>query len=490
MRILFLVPPSKGVKNVARDLVYGCWCRGKRIGGITFPPVSLLTVATVLRKAGHTVALVDAPAIQASLVVLKKKIKNFDFVVVLTSTASVNEDAQVLTELKKANRKLKTIVFGGHPTAMPKETLSKPGVDIIVRREAEFVLRDLINAFEKRQNWQAIKGIGFEKDGQLVVNELYPLIEDLDILPIPDRSLLPKKSEYFNPVVKRLPYTTIFTSRGCPGQCIFCASPVFYGQKVRAQSAERVLREMEEIKKLGYKEVFIRDENFTVSKERVKAICEGILRRDLGLSWICSSRIDAVDKELLLLMKKAGCHLIRFGVESGDQKILSEIKKGIKPSLTQKVFAWAGEIGLDTHAHLMIGMPQETEKTIKKTICFAKKIKPSLATFGICTPFPGTKLFEQVANVYPEISDGSKADLRHLHTTAFYNHVFTKVSEEDLGRLLRLAYREFYFQPSLWWRWLVKMKSWEEFRRATLAATQVFDFILRGDEAKTVEREN
>ncbi|MBI4100142.1 radical SAM protein [Candidatus Microgenomates bacterium] len=490
MKVLFLVPPSKFAKNVARDLVYGCWCRGKRIGGVTFPPVSLTLAATVLKNSGHQVCVLDAMATQTPLTTLKKKIHNFDAVVVLTSTSSINEDAQILKELKMANKNLKTIVFGGHPTAMPKETLSKPGIDIIIRREVELVLRDLINAFEKGKNWEEIKGIGFKKKGKPVINDFYPLIENLDDLPIPDRTLLPKNIHYFNPIVRKVPFTTMFSARGCPGLCVFCASPIFYGHRVRLRSAQSVLAEFEEIKRLDFKEVFIRDEIFTASKKRVLEICEGMIKKDLKISWICSSRIDSIDREMLKIMKRAGCHLIRFGVESGSQEILDNSKKGIRLTQTKKVFRWCRKFGIDTHAHLMIGMPGDTVGTIKKTIDFAVDLNPSLATFGICTPFPGTRLFTQVATRFPEIVDGSAADLSKLHTSAFYNRVFTEVSEEELGRLLRLAYRKFYLKPSLWLKWLTSIKSIGELRRATLAAAQVFDFAFRGDDKKSAERED
>lgn len=483
MNLLFLVPPSTSSSNVARDLLYGCWCRGKRIGGITFPPISLLTVATVLQKAGHKVVLLDAAATGLSLSKVKRKVEKFDLVVVLTSTASIEEDAFILSELKKVNKKLKTVVFGGHPTVMPKETLAKKGIDIIILREAEFVLKDLASAFEKG-HWQKVKGIGFIKKGRAVINDFYPLIENLDSLPIPDRKLLPQDVDYFNPVVKKIPYTTVFTSRGCPGKCTFCSSPVFYGQRFRLQSPARVLAELVEIKKQGYKEVFFRDENWTASKKRVEEICQKMIKEKLNLSWICSSRIDNVDRKLLYLMKKARCHLVRFGVESGSQRVLTKIKKGTKISQIRKVFRDCHQVGLETHAHFMIGLPGEKEADIKRTIDFAIEIEPTLATFGICTPYPGTPLFDEISRVFPQIADGSKADLSRLHTSAFYNRVFCPVSEKKLANSLKSAYRCFYFRPKLWLTWLKKMRNIDEFRRAALAATYVFDFSLRGDEKK------
>jgi radical SAM superfamily enzyme YgiQ (UPF0313 family) len=482
MKIAVLIPPTKVTKNVARDLIYGCWCKGKRIAGIQFPPLSLLLVATVLKEAGFDASLVDAAALQLSLDQLKEQIKEYKMVIILTSTMTVNEDAAVLHELKKANPQLITVVFGAHPTFMPKHTLAKPGIDIVVRREAEYIIRDLAKAISRNDDsWKNVKGIGYRENGEVKLNELYPFIENLDELPIPDRTLLPQNVDYFNPVVKRVPYTTMMTSRGCPGKCTFCSSPPFYGRKIRYRSVESMIAELEEIKKLGYKEVFFRDEIFTVSKKRTIELCEEMIRRKLNLSWICSARIGSVDKEMMILMKKAGCHMIRFGVESGSQKILDNIKKGITLEQTRQTFKWAHEVGLDTHAHLMIGTPGETKETINQTIQFVKEIDPTIITCGICTPYPGTALFELVREKHPEVGDGSQCDLTKLHTKSFYNQVFTDLSPEELANGVRRVYRSFYLRPTYLIRWLFRIKSIDEFRRVTLAGTTVFDFIFRGD---------
>lgn len=483
MRIMVLVPPSKFSRNVARDLIYGCWCKGKRIAGIKFPPLSLLQVATVLKQDGFDVSLVDAAATGMNLEELKRLAPGFSLVVLLTSTMTVNEDAAVLNELKKANKELKTAVFGAHPTFMPRHTLAKEGIDVVVRREAEYIIRDLARALaDENDGWQKVKGIGYKtENGEVVLNELYPFIENLDELPIPDRTMLPSGIDYFNPVVKRVPYTTMMTSRGCPGRCTFCSSPSFYGRKIRYRSVESMIEELEFIQKLGYREVFFRDEIFTVVKSRTIALCEEMMRRKLNFSWICSARIGSVDREMMEIMKRAGCHMIRFGVESGSQKILENIKKGITLEETRQTFRWAHEVGLDTHAHLMLGTPGETAETIEETIRFIKEIEPTIITCGICTPYPGTQLFEEVKAKHPEIGDGSQCDLSRLHTKSFYNEVFTELTPEELSAGVRRVYRKFYLRPGYLLKWLFRIKSIDEFRRVTLAGTQVFDFIFRGD---------
>jgi len=482
MRTLVLIPPSKYSKNVARDLLYGCWCKGKRIAGIQFPPLSLLLVATVLKNDGNKVKLFDASLEKDGMDILKKIIKDYDMVTLLTSSMTVNEDAEVLKSLKEINKSLRTIVFGSAPTFVPQFTLEKDGIDIAVKGEAEFIIRDLARSFRKgNDEWKGTAGISFRDSGKVISNPPYPFISNLDDLPIPDRTMLDKNVDYFNPIVKRMPYTTMFTSRGCPGRCTFCSSPAFYGRKIRYRSSDSVLKELEVISSLGYREIFIRDEIFTVSKERTRKICEGILERKLDISWIASARIGTVDEEMLTLMKRAGCHLIRFGVESGVQDVLDNIKKDIKVPQIEETFKWVHKIGLDTHAHLMIGMPGDTLDTVETTIKFVKKIDPTVATFGITTAYPGTDLFEIVSRKHPEIKDGSACDIRRLHTKGFYSEAFTSMSESELKNSVRRAYSKFYLRPIYVLKWFLRIKSKDELKRVLLAGTQVFDFVLRGD---------
>lgn len=486
MKIMVLIPFSRFSRNVARDLIYGCWCKGKRIGGIRFPPISQLLVATFLKKAGHEVNLFDMTTQKRGFANLRQEIlNNYRCVIILTSTMTLKEDTDILAELKEINKNLKTVLFGAHPTFMPHATLGYRGVDFIIRGEAEYIIRDLVNALDKDGlSWKAVAGLGYQDKGSIILNAPYPFIENLDELPIPDRTMLTANTDYFNPVVKRMPYTTVFTSRGCPGRCVFCSSPAFYGRTIRFRSARSVLEELEIIQKLGYKEVFFRDEIFTVSKERTLEICEGILEKKIDLAWVCSARVDSVDKETMRLMKRAGCHLIRFGVESGAQEILDNIKKDISIEQTWNTFSWAEEIGIDTHAHLMVGMPGETQGTIEKTILFAKELNPTIVTFGICTPYPGTELFDRVKEKYPRIGDGSSCNLSYLHTRGFYNKVFTALSDEALAKNIRRAYRSFYLRPTYILKWLSRFDTLNECQRVSLAATQVLDFIFRGDSAK------
>jgi anaerobic magnesium-protoporphyrin IX monomethyl ester cyclase len=482
MKILVLSPADKGARNVVRDFVYGCWCRGRRIGGMQMPPLNLLYLATVLKDGGHDVDLIDAGLDYSAYESAITRAKEYCAVILLTSTNSFRLDVKSCRELKDANPGISTIVFGAHPTFMPHYCLKEDCIDFIVRREPEFIVRDLVGCIVARADWSRVRGIGYRgTDGSIVLNDYYPFIDNMDDLPIPDRSLLPASIDYFNPVVERMPYTTMQTSRGCPARCSFCTVPSFFGNRVRARSASLVVEEMRRLRHMGYREIFIRDETFTVYKSRNAEICENLLHQKLDLTWIANARVDLIDEETLALMKRAGCHLVKFGVESGDQEILDNIRKGIRLEQTRAAFAACHKIGLDTHAHVMLGCPGETSETIERTISFVKSLSPSTASFGILTPYPGTAVFRELAKDHPEIEDGSDACMERLHVSAFFNQYFTQLSPDELEAYVRTAYRKFYFRPSYLVKRLLSMNDLSQLMRWSIAATNIFSFGLRGE---------
>jgi anaerobic magnesium-protoporphyrin IX monomethyl ester cyclase len=482
MNVLFLSPPSPATPNVIRDVMYGCWCKGKRIGGATLPPLGLLMTATVARDAGFDVRLLDAPAEGIDLDGLLALAPGFDAVVAATSTMTVNEDARVLAALKGRNVRLRTVVFGSHPTFMPRHTLEREGIDVIVRHEPEYVVRDLLAAWASGGDaWKSVPGIGWREAPEIVLNPPARPIEPLDDLPFADRHLLAPGLEYFNPVVRRLPYTTMITSRGCAARCSFCTAPAFYGTALRARSADSVLAELRHLAGQGYREVYFRDETFTLFRERNREICHRILDEGLDLAWICNARVGTVDLPSLQAMKAAGCHLVKFGVESGNQGILDRARKGITVEATRQAFAMAAQAGLDTHAHVMVGMPGETRQTLRETLGFVKSIRPSTASFGICTPYPGTALFDEVAKARPAIRDGADADLSVLHTRGFFHEAFTDLTARELAVAVRRAHVEFYLRPGFLAGHARKMTDLQVLRSSLKAGWRILDFSLRGE---------
>ena len=483
MRVLVLNPPSRQTGNVIRDVLYGCWCNGKRIGGGTVPPFGLLSLATALKTAGFEVTFLDAMGEHLPLEHVRGLVKDYDVAVCSTSTMTVNEDSLTLQELKQEKPELKTIIFGSHATFMPEHTLAKGGIDFIIKNEPEFAVRDLLKAMLKNDGseFRAL-GAGYkDENGQTVINADYPFIENMDDLPMPDVSMLPKNVEWFNPIVKQMPYVTAFASRGCPAKCTFCTAPYFYGANIRYKSVDRMINEVKYYLENGFKEVYFRDETFTANKKFVMEFCQRILDEGIKFTWIANARVVTVDEEMLLMMKKAGCHLIKYGVESGVQELLDNVRKGIRLEDTRKAFKLMHEVGIDSHAHMMLGIPGETEETIEQTLKFVNEIDPTTVTFGVCTPYPGTPLYEEVANVHPEIRDGSDSDLGALHKKGMFNSLYTVLESDDLESAIKKAYRSFYARPGYIAKSIKRMANLDDAKRITKAGVKVLDFAIRGE---------
>ncbi|MEW5728871.1 MAG: radical SAM protein, partial [Pseudomonadota bacterium] len=382
MKIAVVEPCLENKKNVIRDVIYGCWCGGKRIGGATVPPFELLTVATILQHEGHDVVFVDAQAEQLEIEEVITRIQGCGLAVMSTSVMTANSDTAYLRRLKQAIPGLVTAVYGSHPTFQPEATLEK-GVDFAVQREPEWVVRDLAAALDAGDRDRAHSVLGTcskTADGTIVKNARYPYIDDLDQIPPINVDFLPAGVVYFNPIVRNLPYITVSTSHGCPAKCSYCTAPFFHGTRTRFQSAGKVLDDIAYYLSKGIRELYFRDETFTADRQRVLDVCAGIRARGLKFSWICNARVDTVDREMLEAMKAAGCHLIKFGTESGNQEVLDAVKKGITLEQTRRAFKDCNEVGIATHAHFMVGMPGETYRTMEDTLELALEIEPTTAT--------------------------------------------------------------------------------------------------------------
>lgn len=474
MSILVLNPPTDQTENVVRDMLYNCWCRGKRIANAESPPVNSLYVASVLKDSGEKTDFMDAAAEYKSRVEFVDSLKKeYDFIVLSSASMTFNEDMDTLRMVKEKFPDTKNVIFGSHATFFPETVLDRPEVDYIVFGEAEYPIRDLVMDEDVRK----IKSLGFKKNGRMTLNRdpYYP--KDLDELPFPDWTLLPSDLVYFHPLVERIPWTTSVSSRGCSGRCNFCISPTFFG-KYRQRSAQNVVDEMEYLTHLGFKEVFYRDETFTISKKRVVEICKGVVERGLDISWICNSRVDTVDREMMTLMKKAGCHTLKFGVESGNQRILDNIQKGTTLDQARRAFKRANEVGLKTHGHFMLGCIGETKETLRDTINFAKEIKSTTVTFNVFTPFSGTPVYDLILKKLGKEQDGTEIDLSVEHSKAVYNELFTELTNEEVSRTVRQAYREFYLRPSYFWERIRNIRSLERLKTDIKSGIAIISYIL------------
>jgi len=481
MKVLFLVPPNVENLNVLRDSVYGCWCKGNRLGGATVPPHPLVLLATCAKVGGHEVHVIDGLVDLAAPQKVRDLVPKIDAVVVQTSVMAFLDDCDVVTWLKELNPELRSIFVGAMPTFLPDRCLSHTEVDYLIAGEAEHALVELLNRLDDARSMQGIAGVGYRDDaGAPKLQGRTALIQDLDGLPFTDWSLLDHGMPYFNPIIERLPYVTELTTRGCFAKCTFCMAPGFYGGKIRGVSADYMIRLVRHYRDIGVREIYFRDEMFTSLGKRNHQVYKAMIEEKMNLRWVCSSRVNAVDEEDLRMMKAAGCHLIKMGVESGSQEILDRVKKGIQLDEVRETFRLCRKIGIKTHAHFMVGNPGETEETVQQTIRFAKEIKPTTATFGILTLYPGTPMWDEIAAQRPDVVANFQLRLKDLHQKSFFPELFSDMSAEDIQRHMASAHRSFFLRPSYLLDRLLEVRSVHQLLNLMKAGPRVIEYAIKG----------
>ena len=423
MKILLVAPPSKSsVKEVLE---------------VTSPPLGLAYIASVLEKRGEDVKIIDSLAEKYTFDDIRKEIDRWGADVVgVTSTTPTFYDALKVAKIAKECNAT-TVLGGPHVTFTAAETLSNyPFVDFVVRGEGEFTMLELIESLKKGKELKSVLGLSYRSaSGVVKENPPRPPIIDLDVLPMPAYHLLPMSKYTF----QGFRFATMVTSRGCPFQCVFCSSSKICGKKWRGRSAEKVVDEMEFlINKYRVKHIEFLDDTFTFDRKRVMKICEEIISRGVDVEWMCSSRVNLFDRELAFKISYAGCRCVYFGVESGSQRILNLMRKGITLNQAVKAVNLAKEAGINTVASFILGMPDESVDEANATIEFATRLSPDYAQFTICTPYPGTELYEYaVKNNLLLTRNWSKYD-------ALTPVMKTKIGVLMLRKLLAKAYFKFY----------------------------------------------
>ena len=239
-----------------------------------------------------------------------------------------------------------------------------------------------------------MRGLAWRDRGEIVINPDRPFIPSLDDLPIPKHELLPLDKQRM-PMIKG-PFTFIVTSRGCPAGCKYCIKHVSYQTSVRIRSPQLILEELQALAALGIHHVHMYADLFTVNRQQVVDLCRLIIDAGLKVSWTCNSRVDYVDEEMLQLMGRAGCWYISWGIESANEQILKRAHKGYKKDQALRALQWAKAAGINNWGFFIIGLPGETEETIRETIDYAKALPLDIALFHIAAPYPGTPFFYEV----------------------------------------------------------------------------------------------
>ena len=305
-------------------------------------------------------------------------------------TEDFGQASLVAKWIKEIDSTIITIVGGPHPTAVPSKTLhDDKNYDVAVWREGELTLYEIAMALREgniQERLGSIRGIAYKAKEDIIQTEPRPFFARLDELSFPAWQLFPVNSDTRYPLI---------TGRGCPYRCIFCQRP--YGNKPRLRSVENILAELEHlVDNFDCKNISFFDETFTLNRRRILRFLDAFIANGYSkiIQWDCETRVDHVDQSLLRKMREAGCHSIGFGIESGNENILTITDKGTTKEQAQNAVKWAKDAGLFVQTYFILGYPFETEKTANDTIRFAKELDANSAEFSLLTPFPGTKVLE------------------------------------------------------------------------------------------------
>jgi radical SAM superfamily enzyme YgiQ (UPF0313 family) len=427
--------------------------------GSKLPPLGLCNLAAVVRKAGLEVSIIDAPAAELGIEETFEMVQKFnpDLIGITAVTISINNAARLAQYIKEMNPQYVIILGGPHVTAIVKETLNRfPQFDFAVMGEGEDTLLELVTSFDKNLNIEKVPGLSFRRNSDIVFSRPRPFIENLDKLPLPSWDLLPDFPKAYSQSAmrsNRFPSACLITSRGCYGKCTFCDTACF-GKRIRNHSAEYVNAMIKDlINRYGVKDISFYDDNFIAFPQRISKICKMIIDEKLDITWSCDSRIDAVQSfDQLKMLKQAGCWQICYGIESGNQKILDEVKKNITLEKIKRVVGWTDKAGILVKGFFMLGLPLETEETIRETINFAKELPLTNAHVTFTTPLPGSELYNTASRYGVFDNDWSKMN---MWTPVFIPHGLT---ENILQKIKKKLFREFYLRPRIVYNYLRMIK--------------------------------
>jgi radical SAM superfamily enzyme YgiQ (UPF0313 family) len=454
----------------------GLWIRTQhRVGrrtreNMVWPQVSLAQMAALLHPV-YTVKVVDCNAERMGWPEFTKLLDKYQPKYYLTQLTAPTLENDIYGCFLAHARGAKTIAFGTHITPIPVETMRPyPSLDFALVGEPDLTIRDLLDhlenkidqrspevkkIFEKHDpmykpafqedgsvNLHGIKGIAWRNGEEIILNFPRPFVADLDDMPVPMHELLPLQS-YRMPLIKGA-FTFIVTSRGCPAGCTYCIKHVSYQFSTRLRSPKLIVEELWYLKRLGINNIHMYADLFTVNRDQVIELCKLMIEEKINIHWTSNSRVDFVDEEMLNLMGQAGCRLISWGIESGNEQILKHAKKGAYPDKAERALRWAKQAGIMNWGYFIIGLPGETEETIRQTIDFAKKLPLDIALFHVAAPYPGTPFFfEVVENKW--FRPGTRWEQVDMDKGTVLD--YPNISAERLLYWQKRAFREWAFRP-------------------------------------------
>jgi hopanoid biosynthesis associated radical SAM protein HpnJ len=433
MRTLLLNPPSfekfdggAGSRYQATREITSFWY-----------PVWLAYPAGLIRES----RLLDAPAHSVSPEKTVTIAKEYDFVVLFTSTPGFKSDIRLAEMMKEARPDTKIAFVGPHVTVQAEESLkASTAIDFIARKEFDHTVAE----FARGKKLEEIEGVSFRKNGQIIHNPDRPFVENLDALPFVVE-IFRRDLDFtrYNIPYLLYPYVSFYTSRGCPAQCTFCLWPqTMSGHRWRTRSSDNVVAEIKRALELfpEARELFFDDDTFTWNKSRVLELCGKL--KSLKFTWSCNARVNT-DYEILKAMKEAGCRLLVVGFESGDPTILRNIKKGATVEQALSFMKDCKRVGISIHGDFQIGHPGETHETIERTIRFAMKLDPQTMQVSMSHPYPGTEFFRFLQGHGYLITVEMTDELGHQ----LPNIQYPGLSRKEIVEAVEDFYARYYFRP-------------------------------------------
>jgi radical SAM superfamily enzyme YgiQ (UPF0313 family) len=444
--------------------------------------LSLAWVAAIAERAGHEVTIVDARTLKLSKEDTLDRLKEFkpDIMGFMMTTYMFRETLEWVRFLK-AHLKIPVIVGGYNLRVYPKESIMGEEIDFGCVNSAYYTMPALLSELEGGRNFDAVPGLVYKKNGEVIETPAYPEMEDFNAYPNPARRLLPNEL-YAEFPTERRNFTVMVTSKGCPRGCLFCeAGRTPYNPR----SPETVINEIEECyTNYGIREIDIFDYEFLIDRKRALAIFNLLQERNLDLIWACRARIDSVDEELLREMKKAGCNRVYYGIESGVQEILDRINKGITLDQIRETIRLTRENDIRALGFFLIGNPGETKKNIRETLKFAKSLDLDYVQFSKLTAKPLTPMWRDMTkqlgyDYWREYILGNVEDQP-------LPRPWTEFSNDEIDAIAKKAYVSYHSRPLFLIKSTLKVKSFEEFKRKFSA---FLEMLFRQEDVSTPDED-
>jgi radical SAM superfamily enzyme YgiQ (UPF0313 family) len=435
-------------------------------------PLGTLYVAASIQQAGHEVQFYNGAFMSHEEIIDRLRVYQPQFIGLYSTAFGWEKAKKTAAAIKAVLSQVFIVVGGPYPVAVQEKCLQDcPDIDAVVTGEGEITVVEMIARLGSARNFDGVEGVAFRLGNEIKKTPPRPLITDLDALPFPARDLLGEAAKYIPPpaTYKRKPVAVIMTARGCNRHCLYCFQlDKNRASGIRYRSVENVMAEIELVLSQGYREIKFIDDTLTADYHRAMSIAGEIKKRGLDFTWFASAVVNQVDKPLLQAFKEAGCWAILFGAESGVQKNLNAIRKGITPDQIRRAVKAAKEVGITVYTPFLFGIPGQTFEDGLKTIEFALELDPDIANFHAITPFPGTELYDNIEK-YGTMSE-DLTDYTY-QGAAFVPYTMTR---EQIAELRQLALKKFYSRPKFLWRRFLALRSLNDLRAAWQGLKSLF----------------